>query len=162
MENIPPTHFSRPEQPTLLYLCLLPEVFNTSIKGVFIVLCGCVLYLVLPPLDRWLCIVCHLAFLFFFFWHGPFLKSLLNLLQHCLCSISGFLAARLAGCQLPKQGSVPTPPRLEGEVSTTGLPGKSLPSRFLKDSKIKAKKSQLPLLLLLILLKFLLKYLQQL
>ena len=34
-------------------------------------------------------------FFFFFFWRGPFLKSLLNMLQHCFCLLSfGFLAMR--------------------------------------------------------------------
>ena len=30
---------------------------------------------------------------FFFFWYGPFLKSLLNVLQHCLCCLCTGLSA---------------------------------------------------------------------
>ena len=43
------------------------------------------------------------------FYCGPFLKSLLNLLQYCLCSICCFLAARHVGFKLPEQGSNPHP-----------------------------------------------------
>ena len=38
-----------------------------------------------------------LSLFFFFFGCGPFLKSLLNLLQYCFCFISGFLAMKHVG-----------------------------------------------------------------
>ena len=45
----------------------------------------------------------------------------------------GFLATRHMGSYLPDQGSNPNPPTLEGEVLTTGPPGKSLYYIFLKN-----------------------------
>ena len=58
-----------------------------------------------------------------FFGCGPFLKSLLNLLQYCFC----FMFGREAGGDLSSLTRDWTPtPALEGEVLTTGLPGKSL------------------------------------
>ena len=65
---------------------------------------------------------CPFSFLLktFFFGWAPFLKSLLNLLQHCgLCSMlwfSGFEAHRILASQ---PGIKPVPPALE-EVVTTG------------------------------------------
>ena len=45
-----------------------------------------------------------------FFWCGPLLKSLLNLLQYCFCCLcSGFVAKRHVGSWLPHQGSNPHP-----------------------------------------------------
>ena len=41
----------------------------------------------------------------------------------------GFLAVRHVGSYLPNQG-LNTPPPLEGKVSTTALPGKSLAQEF--------------------------------
>ena len=45
--------------------------------------------------------------LFFFFWCGPFLNSLLNLLQYLFCF--GFSATRYVGSWLPNQGLNPHP-----------------------------------------------------
>ena len=45
-----------------------------------------------------------LYFLKDFFKCGPFLKSLLNLLQYCYCSVFSFLATRHVGSELPDQG----------------------------------------------------------
>ena len=59
------------------------------------------------------------------FLHGPFLKSLLNLLQYCSCLCFGFLALRFVGSLLPGQIE-PTPPAFKGEILTTGPPRKSL------------------------------------
>ena len=58
----------------------------------------------------------------FFVFNGPFFKSLLNFLQ-CFFFFFG-----LGACEtLPYQTEIePTPSALEGEVLTTGLPGKSL------------------------------------
>ena len=66
-----------------------------------------------------------ISFFFFFqdiFWHGPFLKSLLNLLQF------GFLAMRHVA---PRPGLEHTNPILGGRVLTTGSPGKFLFHSFL-------------------------------
>ena len=71
---------------------------------------------------------CSESFFFFFncFWCGPFPKSLLNLSQHCFCSMSWSLGHEACGIPAPRPGIEPAPPTLEGEVPTTGLPGKSL------------------------------------
>ena len=72
---------------------------------------------------------------FFFFWCGPFLKSLLNLLQYCFCLMfwpfgheaCGILASQLGIEPAPLPSIPPTPgPTPEDEVLTTRLPGKSL------------------------------------
>ena len=65
-------------------------------------------------------------FNFFFFWCGPFLKSLLNLLQHCFCFMLWFFGCKTCGILAPWPGIEPAPPALEGEVLTTGPPEKSL------------------------------------
>ena len=54
-----------------------------------------------------------------------FKKSLLNLLQCCLCFIF-FSGPEAFGILTPQLGIKPTPPALEGEVLTNRLPGKSL------------------------------------
>ena len=68
----------------------------------------------------------HLFFFFlrFFFWCGPFLKSLLNLLQYCFCFMFRFSGHKSCGILAPQPGIEPTPPALEREVLTTGPPGK--------------------------------------
>ena len=65
--------------------------------------------------------VCFFQFFFFFFWCGPFLKSLLNLLQFCLCFLAWVFC--LEACGTLASGSEAA---LEGEILTTGLPGRSL------------------------------------
>ena len=67
------------------------------------------------------------SFFFFknFFGCGPFLKSLLNLLQYCFCFtlwVFGEEACRVLASQ---SGTEPSPFALEGEVLTTGPSGKS-------------------------------------
>ena len=54
-----------------------------------------------------------------------FLKSLLNLLQYCFCFVFWFFGREACGILAPQSGVEPAPPALEGEVLTTGLPGKS-------------------------------------
>ena len=56
---------------------------------------------------------------------GPFLKSLLNLLQYCFCFLFWFFCPMTCGILAPRPGSEPIPPALEGEVLTPGPPGKS-------------------------------------
>ena len=70
----------------------------------------------------------HGAFFFFFkiFWCGPFLKSLLNLLQYCFCFMFWFFGHKACGILAPRPEIEPTPSAPEGEVLTTGPPGKSL------------------------------------
>ena len=62
----------------------------------------------------------------FFFWCGPFLKSLLSLLQHCFCLMFWLFGHKAYGILAPWPGIEPAPPALEGEILTTGLPGKPL------------------------------------
>ena len=70
----------------------------------------------------------YLNFFFkLFFWCGPFLKSLLNLLQYYFCCLcSGFLAVvrHMEFSSLIRDRA--HTPALEDEVLTTGLPGMSL------------------------------------
>ena len=58
-------------------------------------------------------------------WGGPFLKSLLNLLQYCFCCCFYFFAGRPVESQL-QPGIEPTPLALRGRILNTGSPGKSL------------------------------------
>ena len=64
-----------------------------------------------------------------FFWCGPFLKSLLNLLQHCFCYMSWFFDRGMLALW---PGIKPTPSALEGKVPTAGSPGKSPGKGFWK------------------------------
>ena len=66
-----------------------------------------------------------LNFLKIFFWCGPFLKSLLNLLEYCFCFMFWFSNRKAYGILAPWPGIEPTPLASEDEVLTTGLPGKS-------------------------------------
>ena len=61
---------------------------------------------------------------FFLRW-GPFLKFLLNLLQYCFCFMFWFFGRETCEILAPWPGIKPSPPALEGEVLTTGPPGKS-------------------------------------
>ena len=86
----------------------------------------------------------------FCFWYGQFLKSLLNVLQYCLCFMLSFFHHKTCGisallcmyakslqscltlghpmyCSPPGSSVQPSPPALEGRLITTGPPGKSLP-----------------------------------
>ena len=73
------------------------------------------------------------SFFFFFkiFLCGPFLKSLLSLLQYCFCFMFWFFSHEACGILAPWPGIEPVPPALEGEVLNTGLPSKSPRSLFL-------------------------------
>ena len=57
-----------------------------------------------------------------------FLKSLLNRLQYCFCFMVWFFGHEACGVLAPWLGIEPTSPALEGEILTTGPPGKSLKS----------------------------------
>ena len=61
----------------------------------------------------------------FFFSCGIFFKSLLNLLQYCFCFMCWFFGHEACGILAPWPGNELAPPALEGEVLTTGWPGKS-------------------------------------
>ena len=79
----------------------------------------------------------HLIFFFKIFWCGPFfLKSLLNLLQYYFCFMFCLFGPKACGILAPWPGIEPTPPALEGEVLTTGPPGKPLISCLTALSKI--------------------------
>ena len=72
-----------------------------------------------------------LSFLNIFFGSGPFLQSLLNLLQHCFCVFWVFFFGQKAGDILaPWPGIKPATPALEGKVLTTRSPRKSSPRAF--------------------------------
>ena len=60
-----------------------------------------------------------------FFLCGPFLKSLLNLLQYCFCFMFWYFAPEACGILTPQPGIKTTLLALEGEVLTTGPLGKS-------------------------------------
>ena len=79
--------------------------------------------------------LCVLFIYLFIFWCGPFLKSLLNLLQYCFCSMFWFFGHEACGILAPQPGIKPASPALEGEVLTTGPPGKSLCVLFLSNIK---------------------------
>ena len=74
---------------------------------------------------------CHISrkiyFFFFFkvFWYGPFLKSLLNLLQYCFCFMFCFFGPKACGILAAHPGIELSPRAWEGEVLTTRWPGKS-------------------------------------
>ena len=87
----------------------------------------------------YICVCFHICYIFFFlllpspcsyffkdFWCGPFLMSLLDLLQYCFCYmfwVFGYKAWRILA---PWPGIERSLPALEGEVLTTGPPWKSL------------------------------------
>ena len=61
-----------------------------------------------------------------FFWHGPLVKkSVLNLLQYCFCFLFWFFGWEACGVFAPWPGFEPAPFAPEGDVLTTGQPGKS-------------------------------------
>ena len=54
-----------------------------------------------------------------------FKKSLLSLLQSCLCFTFQFFGHKACGILTPQPGTQAAAPALEGEVLTTSPPGKS-------------------------------------
>ena len=54
-----------------------------------------------------------------------YFKSLLNLLQYCFCFVLVLWLQGMWDLRSPP-GIKPASPALEGEIATTGLPGKSL------------------------------------
>ena len=73
-------------------------------------------------------------FLFFrwvVFWCAPFLKPLLNLLQYRFCLLFWFIGHKAGVILALWPGIEVTPPALEGEVLTTGLPETSLPTQLM-------------------------------
>ena len=63
-------------------------------------------------------------FFFFLMW-TIFLKSLLNLLHYYFCSMVWPFSHEACGILVLRPGIKSTSPALEGEVSTSGLSGKS-------------------------------------
>ena len=88
-----------------------------------------------PPCHNkdWRPYVPQLNFLKIFFWCGPFLKSLLNLLQYCFCFRFWFFGHKVCGVLTPWPGIEPAPPALKGGVLTTESPGKSLINKYFKE-----------------------------
>ena len=66
-----------------------------------------------------------LLFLSKIFWCGPFLKSLLNLLQYCFCFMFWCFGHETCEILAPLPGIKPIPPALEDKVLITGPPVKS-------------------------------------
>ena len=66
-----------------------------------------------------------LVVFFKIFWCGPFLKSLLNLLQNYFCFMFWFWPPKACGILTPWKGIEPLSHALEGKVLTTRPPGKS-------------------------------------
>ena len=62
---------------------------------------------------------------FFFFDVDHFLKSFLNLLQHCFCLIFWFSGFKVCEILAPRSVFQAAPPALKGEVLTTRPPRKS-------------------------------------
>ena len=119
-----------------IYLCL--QVFHPCLNSFRCTEFSCKLFdikelLLLLVWSYW----GYFLFLFFkrFFWCGPFLKSLLNLLQCCFCFMFWFFGHEACGILVPRPGIEPTPPALESEVLTTGPPGKSR-GYFLKRKRV--------------------------
>ena len=66
-------------------------------------------------------------------------KSLLNLLQYYFFFFNfmfWFFGCKTCGILTPPSGVKPAAPALEGEVLTTGLPGKSLSENLNQDSVV--------------------------
>ena len=92
---------------------------------------------------KWLsthtCIVCvclyfiYLLFTLFLkiFFDDHFLKFSLTLLHYCFCFMSWVFSHRVCVTSAPQPETKPAPFALEGEVLTTGPPGKSLFMHFL-------------------------------
>ena len=76
-------------------------------------------------------VLIHMHSSFFYFLLGPFLKSLLSLSQYYFCFTLGYLGHKAYRILAPWPGIKPSPLALEGEVLTTGPPGKSpIPPSF--------------------------------
>ena len=73
-------------------------------------------------------------------------KSLLNLLQYCFCSIFWFFGPEACGILAPHPGIKPAPPALEGKVLPTGPPGKSQYFSF-KKGREKENLRKMPIVL---------------
>ena len=67
---------------------------------------------------------CGTDFVFFFLKRGPFLKSMLNLLQHCFCFMLWFFGQEACGISAPWPGTEPQPLHWKAKFNP-GLPGKS-------------------------------------
>ena len=65
-------------------------------------------------------------FFFFFLWCWSFFqKPLFKLLQYCFCFMFLFFSHEVCGISAPWPGIEPATPVLEGDILTTGSPGKS-------------------------------------
>ena len=86
-------------------------------------------HLTLFPLPCFILVVILIRDLLFFFFKiflmWTIFKSLLNLLQYCRCPMFWFFGREACGILAPWPGIKPSPSALEGEVLTTGPPGKS-------------------------------------
>ena len=76
--------------------------------------------------NLWGLLTLLLSYLYYhYFWCGPFLQSLFNLLRYGSCLMSWCFGHEVCGTFAPRPWLERTPPVLESEVLATGLPGKS-------------------------------------
>ena len=68
-----------------------------------------------------------------FFHMNYFLNSLLNLLQYYFCFMFSLCSHGECGILAPRPGIEPAPPALQGEILSTGQPGKSQELNFNKE-----------------------------
>ena len=136
MENGSFRKYSLPTQSTPAYLkfCCATSHGHTGQHNflklpqdlcVCMCVCACMHACLIPYLEQ---IVSFLKI--FFTW--TFLKSLLNLLRYCFWFMFWFFWPWGCGILAPSFRIKPTPPALEGEVLTTGPPGKFWMNYFLK------------------------------
>ena len=81
-----------------------------------------------------LCLFCLEDF-FVCFWCGPFLKSLLSLLQYCFCSVFWFFDRKAFGIWNPQPGIEPPPP-CTGRWSLNNWTARAVPSGLLCDWRV--------------------------
>ena len=68
----------------------------------------------------------YVLFVVFFFWYGPFLKPLLNVLKYCFSFMFWCFGQETWSVLAPWPGIEPIPPAVEGEILSSGPPGKSV------------------------------------
>ena len=79
-------------------------------------------------LEVWVSFSFFLKIFFFFFWCGPFLKSLLNLLQYCFCFMFLFFSPQCIWGLSSLTRDQTLSPCIGRRSLTTGLSGRSLPT----------------------------------
>ena len=98
---------------TKLLICWLPDYFSL------------ILYFLISQIKLILWLKCLFLFTTFLSLMQPFLRSLLNLLQYCLCFILWLFDHKACEILAPWWGIEPACPALGDKDLTTGPPGKS-------------------------------------